>query len=41
MCMKYHYMLCFLDNLPNFTLILWVLSLEMWRAPPNSIAMAG
>jgi len=26
-------MLCFLYNLPNFTLVLWVLSLEMSRVP--------
>ena len=32
-------MLCFLDNLPNLNLVLWVLSLEMSHAPPNSIAM--
>ena len=34
-------MLCLLDNLPNLNLALWVLGLEMWRAPPNSIAMVG
>ena len=32
-------MLCFLDNLPNLSLVLWVLSLEMSHAPPNLIAM--
>ena len=32
-------MLCFLDNLPNLNLVLWVLSLEMSHAPPNWIAM--
>ena len=34
-------MLCFLDNLPSFTLFLWVLSLQMLCAPPNSTAMVG
>ena len=32
-----HCMLCFIDN--NFALVLWVLSLEMLHAPPNSIEM--
>ena len=32
-------MLCFLDNLPNLNLLLWVLSFEMSHAPPNLIAM--
>ena len=37
----FSFMLCFLDNLPNFTLVLWVLILEMSRSPPNFIAMVG
>ena len=37
----FSFMLCFLDNLPNFTLVLRVLILEMSRSPPNFIAMVG
>ena len=34
-------MLCFLGNLPNLNLFLWVLSLEMPRAPPNKSGCDG
>ena len=34
-------MLCFLDNLPNFTLVLWVLSLEMSCTPDSKLYCSG